>query len=80
MTSITMTLPDTLVEQARTAGLLTPEAIEAMLREQLRKQASEALRATWQRLSHDELTPEIEQTIIEEVRAVRAARRSRNVG
>jgi uncharacterized protein HemY len=80
MTSITMTLPDTLAEEARTAGLLTPEAIEDMLRERLRKQASEALRATWQRLPQDELTPELEQTIIKEVRAVRAARRKRNVG
>ncbi|HPF27228.1 MAG TPA: hypothetical protein P5528_13645 [Steroidobacteraceae bacterium] len=78
MTTIQIQLPDELAQNAQAAGLLTPAAIEAMLREQLRKQAGEALRATWQRLPHDELTPEIEQMIVEEVRAVRAERRKRN--
>jgi hypothetical protein len=78
MTTIQIQLPDELAQNAQAAGLLTPAAIEAMLREQLRKQAGEALRATWQRLPQDELTPEIEQMIVEEVRAVRAERRKRN--
>jgi uncharacterized protein HemY len=63
---------------AQAAGLLTPQAIEAMLREQLRKQSAEFLRTAWQRLPQAELTPEIEQMIAEEVRAVRANRRTRN--
>jgi uncharacterized protein HemY len=78
MTTVQIQLPDELVQNAQAAGLLTPAAIEAMLREQLRKQAGEGLRATWQRLPQDELTPEIEQMIVEEVRAVRAERRKRN--
>ena len=49
-----------------------------MLREQLRKQSAEFLRTAWQRLPQAELTPEIEQMIAEEVRAVRANRRTRN--
>lgn len=78
MTTIQIQLPDELARDAQAAGLLTPQAIEAMVREQLRKQAAESLRAMWQRLPQEELTPEIEQMIVEEVRAVRAERRKRN--
>ena len=80
MTTIQIQLPDELAQNAQAAGLLTPQAIEAMLREQLRRQAGESLRATWQRLPQEELTPEIEQMIVEEVRTVRAERRKRNAG
>jgi len=69
---LTLNLPDELAQQAKSAGLLTPDAIEAMLREQLRKQAGEQLRVLWARMPRDELTPEIEQEIAEEVRTVRA--------
>jgi hypothetical protein len=48
-----------------------------MLREQLRRRAGEALQAMWQRGPQDELTPEIEQEIVEEVRKVRAEARLR---
>jgi uncharacterized protein (TIGR00725 family) len=53
------------------------EAMEAMLREQLRRRAGQALQAMWQRGPKEELTPEIEQEIVEEVRKVRAERRQR---
>jgi hypothetical protein len=36
MTEVTMTLPDNLARETRAAGLLTPQALEAMLRETLR--------------------------------------------
>jgi post-segregation antitoxin (ccd killing protein) len=68
---LTVTLPDDLAQRAQSAGLLTSEAIESMLCEQLRKQAGESLRATWARAPREELTPEIEQEIVEQVRAVR---------
>lgn len=77
MTTVQIQLPDDLAQDAQAAGLLTPEALERLLREQLRKQAGERLREAWQRLP-DELTPEIEQMIDEEVRAARAERRKRN--
>ena len=48
-----------------------------MLREQLRRRAGEALQAMWERMPREELTPEIEQEIVEEVRKVRAERRNR---
>jgi post-segregation antitoxin (ccd killing protein) len=77
MTTVQITLPDELAQKAASAGLLSAEAIEAMLREQLRRQAADALRAMWERAPADELTPEVEQEIVDEVRAVRAERRRR---
>lgn len=77
MTTVQIQLPDDLAQDAQAAGLLTPEALERLLREQLRKQAGERLREAWQRLP-DELTPEIEQMIDEEVRTARAERRKHN--
>ena len=77
MTTVQITLPDELAQRAASAGLLSAEAIEAMLREQLRRHAGQALEALWKQGDQDELTPEIEQEIVEEVRRVRAERRSR---
>ena len=75
MTSIEIQLPDKLAQDAQAAGLLTPEAIERLLREQLRKQAGEALRDMWARVPREELTPEIVQMINEGVQTVRHERR-----
>lgn len=77
MTTVQITLPDELAEKAASAGLLSAEAMEAMLREQLRRRAGDALQAMWQHQSADELTPEIEQEIVDGVRQVRAERRLR---
>lgn len=77
MTTVQITLPDELVQKATSAGLLSAEAMEAMLREQLRRRAGEALHAMWQRPPQEDLTPQIEQEIIDEVRKVRAERRLR---
>ena len=75
MTTIQIQLPDDLVQDAQAAGLLTPDAIERLLRERLRRQAGDALRTMWNRMPREELTPEIEEMINEEVQAVRAERR-----
>jgi post-segregation antitoxin (ccd killing protein) len=77
MTTVQITLPDELAEKAANAGLLSAEAMEAMLREQLRRRAGDALQEMWQRMPQEELTPEIEKEIVEEVRRVRAERRLR---
>lgn len=44
MTTLEISLSDALAKEARQAGLLTPEAIEAMLRERLRTQRIAELR------------------------------------
>lgn len=77
MTTIQIQLPDDLVQDAQAAGLLTPDAIERLLRERLRRQAGDALRGMWNRMPHEELTPVIEEMINEEVLAVRSERRQR---
>lgn len=77
MTTIQIQLPDDLAQDAQAAGLLTPDAIERLLRERLRRQAGDALRTMWKRMPGEELTPEIEEMVNEEVQAVRANRRKR---
>jgi len=78
MTNVQITLPDDLARKADTAGLLSPEAMEAMLRDQLRRRAGEELQAMWQCGPADTLTPELEQEIVAEVRKVRADRQRRH--
>ncbi len=75
MTTVQIHLPDELAQMAASAGLLSAEAMEAMLREQLRRHAGEALQAMWRRGPQEELAPEIEQEIVEAVRKVRAQAR-----
>lgn len=75
MTTVQIELPEELARRAREAGLLTPEAVESMLRDRLRSEAGQALREMWEHMPAEPLTPEIEQEIVEEVRALRAERR-----
>ncbi|WP_218508978.1 hypothetical protein [Variovorax sp. dw_308] len=75
MTTVQIDLPDQLAQQARSAGLFSPEKMEAILRAQLRREAVEGLRALHAREPIEELTPEIEQEIVDIVREVRAERR-----
>jgi hypothetical protein len=49
--------------------------MEEILREQLRRCAGESLQAMWSRIPEEELTPEIEQQIGDDVREVRAQMR-----
>ena len=77
MTTVQITLPDDLAQKAASAGLLSAEAMETMLREELRRRAGDSLQTMWRSGPLDEITPEIEQEIAEEVRKVRAERRQR---
>ena len=51
--------------------------VDFLATQEQRRQAGEELRAMWARMPQEELTDEIEQEIVAEVRAVRAARRKR---
>ena len=75
---LTLNLPDDLAQEAQHAGLLTPLAIETMLREQLRKLAGETLRTLWARQPDEPLTPTIERDIAADVRIVRAQLRKKD--
>ena len=70
-----LNLPDELAREAREAGLLTPEAIESMLRDRLRAQAGGELRSMWARLPAEEISEGQMREIVEEVKAIRAERR-----
>ena len=80
MTTIQLTLPDDLAKKATEAGLLSAEAVQEMLREKLLRRAGESLREIRSRMPSEELTPEIEQEVVEAVQAYRAERRARRVG
>lgn len=80
MTTIQLTLPDDLAKKASEAGLLSAEAIQEMLREQLLRRTGESLQAIRRQMPNEELTPEIEREIVEAVQAYRAERRARRVG
>jgi hypothetical protein len=75
--TVQITLPDELAQKAANAGLLSADAMEAMLREQLSRRAGAALQAMWQNGPTDELSPEIERDIVDAVRTARAERRPR---
>jgi len=72
MTTIQISLPDDLAETARDAGLLDPQAIQGMLRQQLRSRALAELQQVWRSMPPADLTPEIEQQIVDEVKRYRA--------
>jgi post-segregation antitoxin (ccd killing protein) len=76
---IKVTLPDELAREAQAAGLLTDEAIERMIKAELKHRAGEALLESARRISAVEgpvMTPEEIQQEINAVRAERRARRS----
>ena len=77
MTEVTMTLPDTLAQEARAAGLLTPQALEAMLRETLRKQRVDELFTAMDKMAAVEMPAMTEAEIQVEIEAARIERRAR---
>jgi hypothetical protein len=50
-TQITLDLPDSLAKEAAQAGLLTTQAIEALLREAMRQRARDELRQAMDRMA-----------------------------
>lgn len=77
MTELKLTLPDALARKAREAGLLTAKAIEAMLRDAMRRKAAHAFLANAERVAAAGITPLSEADIQKEIDAVRKARRPR---
>ena len=78
---LTLNLPDELAQHAQRAGLLTSEAIEAMLREQLKAQRVAELFGAMDRMAAVDtpaaMSPE---EVAEEIRIMRAERRAQNAG
>ena len=74
---LTLNLPDKLAQQARTAGLLTPEAVRRLVEAELRQQHVDRMFAAADRLADLDLPPLTEDEIQAEIDAVRAERRTR---
>jgi hypothetical protein len=74
-----LNLPDQLAREAQSAGLLTDEAMERMIKAELKRRAGEALREDVRRIAAVEgpaMTPDEVQREIDSARAERRARRS----
>jgi len=67
-------LPDSLVREAQASGLLTPEALEALLRDEVQRRRIGQLFKAADRLAA--LPPMTEAEVEAEIRAARAERRS----
>lgn len=80
MTTVTLNLPDMLAAEANAAGLLSPEAIEQMLRENLRSKAIDGLFTAADKLAAADFPPMTMEEVQAEVNAVRAARKQRATG
>jgi hypothetical protein len=77
MTTVQITLPDELAQKAASAGLLSAEAMAAMLREQLRGRSGQVLQALWQRGPQDALSAEVEQEVVQQMHRVRVEARNK---
>ena len=70
-------LPDSLAKEAKAAGLLTPEGIERLLRDALRREAGRKLLEISKELQAANIPPMTMEEIQAEVDAVRAERRAK---
>jgi hypothetical protein len=76
MVSVTVQLPEDLAQAAKSAGLLKPESLEALLREAMKKRQVDKLFATMDKLAA--LEPKLtEEEIDAEIAAARAERARR---
>ena len=80
MATLTIDLPDQLLKEARAAGLLAPDVVEAMLRDRLRRGAVDDLFSAADKLADARFPVMTMAEIQEEVDAVRSQRRSRATG
>ena len=69
---VTLNLPDSLANEARQAGLLTPEELERLVREALRIRRVERLTAVRETLVAKSLPPMTPEEIQAEIDAYRA--------
>ena len=76
MTTLQIELPDTTAQAARAAGLLTPQALDRLLTQALRRrEAANSLLSIADRAAVAGITPMSMQEINAEVKAARSERR-----
>jgi hypothetical protein len=75
MTTVEITLPDALAKEAASAGLLAPERIAGILREQLRVERGERLNVAREKLASDPIPKMTAEEIQAEIDAYRLEQR-----
>ena len=75
-TELKVTLPDSLAREAEASGLLTPQAIEALLREEIRRRRVNQLFSAADRLANLDVPPLTESEVEAEIEAARRSRRA----
>ena len=79
MTTVQITLPDQLAQDAQRAGLLSPARLEKWLRDQLEGQRVDELFAAMDRMAGvDEPVAMSAEDMAQEIATMRAARSARN--
>jgi len=80
MTTVQITLPDQLAQEAEQAGLLSSQALEEWLRKQLKAKAAVELFEAMDRMAAVDDPPYMSpEEIAEEIRAMRAEKRAGQV-
>jgi len=81
MTTVQISLPDQLAQEAAQAGLLSPESIERLLRERLKSQRVNELFEAMQLMHAVEDPPYMSpEEVAKEIKAMRAERRALSQG
>lgn len=75
MRTVQITLPDALAQEAASAGLLVPEKLERILRERLRAERIERMKAARTKLAAEPLAPMTPEEISDEIQAYRTEQR-----
>jgi hypothetical protein len=75
-----LALPDALAREAKSAGLLTPDALETLLREAVRRRRVNQLARAMNRLSALDLPVLTDEEVEAEIAAARAERRAPHAG
>jgi len=75
MTMIEISIPDDLAQRAKSAGLLSDEAIRQLLEDAIRRQSGQALLDVARSLRSADIAPMSDEEIVAEVKSVRAAHR-----
>ena len=79
MTTVQITLPDQLVQEAQRAGLLSPARLENWLRDQLKHQRVDELFSAADRMAGvDEPAAMSPEDVAHEIATMRAERRAKN--
>jgi len=75
-TELKLTLPESLAREADANGLLKPEVIEALLRDEIRRRRVNQLFEAADRLANVDIPPLTESEVEAEIEAARRSRRA----